>query len=245
MTHENNDSPIGQHNKPISIRGQLQHILKHLSPEDLSDFVLETAAYDRNFRETFLIAFSDLLSDEQTGVPRYQARLYKILARYTNADGYISQRNATALNTSVAALLDTARKATTPPRESVDLSIAVLSIMPRLGDKMDDSEEYLYALMAQACAVLSECFEGLKSAAQQECFEQILGFYTEPEYLDLDLDSFLLVLLKEWSRDSQSRQIACMRVQETMLKDCGDDQWRKSYLLERTNELLAYWKPDK
>lgn len=220
MIQEHNDNPSGQYNKPVSVRGQLQHILKRLPPTDLSRFVLETATYDKDFRETFLIAFADLLSDEQSGmgIPRYQTRLYKILAQYTNQDGYISQRNATALNASVAALLGTARKATTPTRESVDVAIAVLSIMPRLGDKMDDSEEYLYALMAQACTVLSECFESLQATAQQDCFEQILDFYTTPEYLDLDLDSFLLALLKEWSRDNQPRQVDCMRVQEAMLK---------------------------
>jgi hypothetical protein len=242
MGHDNNDNSPGQQGKPVSVKGQLEYILGQLPHGDLSRFVLETALYDAEFRETFLVTFSDLLSSENSETSRYQARLYKILTQYTNKDGFISARNATDLNLAIMALLGAARKPTTPLKESIDLSIAVLGIMPKLGDRMDDSEGYLYSLMEQTCTVLLECFDNLKPEAQQVCFEQILGFYARPEYLDLDLDSFLVVLLKDWAHHDKKRQSACLRVQEAMLKDCGDDQWRKSYLIEQTNELLKYWK---
>nr|CAA6813128.1 MAG: Unknown protein [uncultured Thiotrichaceae bacterium] len=244
MGHENNDNPAQEQQRPISVRGQLEHILAHLPADELSQFVLETAVYDSAFRETFLITFSDLLSEGQREESRYQTRLHKILAQYTNKDGYISHKNAAGLIAAITSLLDTARKATTPTRESIDLSIAVLSIMPELGEKMDDSEEYLYTLMEQTCTVLLECFDALNPEAQQDCLERILGIYAEPAYLDLDLDSFLLVLLKDWARDDKMRQAACLRTQEAMLKGSEDDQWRKSYLIEQTNNLLAYWKSE-
>lgn len=244
MGHEKNDNPTAQHQRPVSVRGQLEHILKRLPPEELSRFVLETALYDGDFRESFLINFSELLSEGQCEESRYQVRLHKILNQYTNKDGYISQKNAAGLSEAITSLLNSARKATTPLRESVDLSIAVLHIMPELGDKMDDSEEYLYTLMEQTCTVLLECFDGLKPEAQQDCLEQVLGIYAEPAYLDLDLDSFLLVLLKDWARDDKKRQAACLHTQEAMLKGSEDDQWRKNYLIEQTNELLAHWKSE-
>lgn len=238
---DNNKSP-GQQGKPVSVRGQLEYILARLPHEDLSRFVLETAVYDAEFRESFLVTFADFLSSAQSESLRYQKRLYKILAQYTNQDGFISAKNATDLNAALSALLTSARKPTTPLRESIDLSIAVLGIMPKLGDRMDDAEGYLYSLMEQTCTVLLECFDNLQPDAQQACFEQVLGFYAEPEYLDLDLDSFILILLKDWAHGDKKRQAACLRAQEAMLKDSDDDQWRKSYLIEQTNELLAHWK---
>lgn len=244
MGHENNDNPTEQQQRPISVRGQLEHILKRLPQAELSHFVLETALYDSDFRESFLITFSDLLSEGQREESRYQARLHKMLAQYTNQDGYIGHKNAAGLSEAITSLLNAARKATTPTRESIDLAIAVLGIMPELGDKMDDSEEYLYTLMEQTCTVLLECFDALNPEAQQDCLERVLGIYAEPAYLDLDLDSFLLVLLKDWARDDKMRQSACLRTQEAMLKGSEDDQWRKSYLIEQTNDLLAHWKSE-
>lgn len=244
MGHDKNDNPAQTYQQPMSVRGQLEHILKRLPPDELSRFVLETALYDSHFREAFLITFSELLSEGQREESRYLTRLKKMLAQYTNKDGFISHRNATGLNAAVTALLSTARKATIPIRESVDLSIAVLNIMPELGDKMDDSEEYLYSLMEQTCTVLVECFDGLKPAAQQDCFEQVLNMYAEPAYLDLDLDSFLLALLKDWAHHDKTWQSACLQTQEAMLKDSDDDLWRKNYLIEQTKDLIAHWKPE-
>lgn len=242
MGHDNNDKRPETPQKPVSVRGQLEYLLERIPHEDLNRFVLETALYDAEFRETLLITFADLLGSEQSDLSRYQQRLYKILAQYTNQDGFISVRNATDLNAAILALLGSARKPTTPLRESIDLSLAVLAVMPKLGDRMDDAEGYLYSLMEQTCTVLLECFDSLQPEMQQECFEQVLEYYSGPDYLDLDLDSFLLVLLKDWAQQHKQRQVACLRVQEAMLDECGDDQWRKSYLIEQTNELLKHWK---
>ncbi|MEZ5534501.1 MAG: hypothetical protein R3F02_02645 [Thiolinea sp.] len=242
MGHDNNDNDAGQAERPVSVRGQLEYVLKQLAHEDLSRFVLETAVYDPEFREAFLITFSEWLSDPSSEATRYQLRLRNILTQYTNRDGFISAKNATDLNAAVSALLHAARKPTTPVRESVDLAMAVMEVMPQLGDRMDDAEGYLYSLMEQTCTVLLECFDNLQPEAQQQSFELILGFYGQPEFLDLDLDSFLLILLKDWSRFDKKRQSACLRVQERMLRESGSDQWRKGYLIEQTNELLKYWK---
>ncbi len=242
MGDDNNDKCPAQSKKPLSVRGQLEYLLERIPPADLSRFVLETAVYDAEFRETFLISFADLPDGKPSDSSRYQQRLYKILSQYTNQDGFISARNATDLNAAILALLGSARKPTTPLRESIDVSLAVLGIMPKLGDRMDDAEGYLYSLTEQTCTVLLECFDSLRSERQQECFEQVLKYYSEPEYLDLDLDSFLLLLLKDWAQQNKQRQAACLQVQEAMLDDCKDDQWRKSYLIEQTNELLMYWK---
>ncbi len=233
MGHENNDNPTEQQ--------QLARILKCLPQAELNNFVLEAALCDDDFREFFLVKFSDLLSEGWCEESLYRARLRKILAQYTNSDGYISHRNAAGLNQAITSLLSTAQKATIPVHESIELSIAVLSIMPELGEKMDDSEGYLYSLMEQICTVLLECFDALGADAQQDCLERVLGIYAEPSYLDLDLDSFLLVLLKDWARDDKARQSACLHTQEAMLKGCGNDQWRKSYMIEQINGALAYW----
>ena len=242
MGHDNNDISPDRPTRPISTRSQLEHILNQLSAQDLRDFVIETALRDKELREAILVSFSDLLSSDQPEESRYRMRLYKILAQYTNQDGYISHKNSNGLAEAVTALLNTARKATTPTRESVDLCTAVICIMPKIGEKMDDSEGHLYELMQLSCTILLECFDNLKPEGQQICFERILGIYGDPDFLDLDLDSFLLELLKEWSKTDKSRQSACLRQQESMLNDSGDDQWRKNYLLEQTNNLIGYWK---
>ncbi|MEZ5449801.1 MAG: hypothetical protein R3E89_12790 [Thiolinea sp.] len=73
---------------------------------------------------------------------------------------------------------------------------------------------------------------------QQAVFDRLLQEYAKPVYLDLDLDSFILTLLKDWARDNKNWQTACLHQQELLLKSAGNDQWRKNYLLEQTNALL-------
>ncbi|MGB0848606.1 MAG: hypothetical protein ACPGSM_17880 [Thiolinea sp.] len=239
---KNNNNASPEHNtRPISRRTQLERIINQLSEAELRHFMLETAVQDATLREAILVTFSDLLSSNETEEHRYRERLYKILTQYTNKDGYIGHKNTHGLAAAITALLNTARKATTPTKESVDLCTATISVMPKLGEKMDDSEGYLYQLMQLTCTILLECFDNLKPEAQQACFQRILTTYTEPDYLDLDLDSFLLELLKEWARNNKPRQAACLRQQELMLKASGDDQWRKNYLLQQTNDLLLDW----
>jgi len=225
-----------------SKRGQLEHILDQLSAEELRLFVLKTALQDKALYETLMVNFSELLSSNEPKESIYQERLLKITAQYTNQDGYISRKNAYGLNSAITALLHTARKATTPPRESIDLCTATISILPELGDKMDDVDEHLYPLMQLVCTILSECFESLKPEAQEACFQRILAIYAEPDFLDLDLDSYLLAVLKEWAKDNKQRQANCLRQQELMLKASEEDQWKKNYLLQQTNDLLAYWR---
>ena len=200
MGHDNNDiSPVPS-TRPMSKRTQLEHILNQLSAQELRHFMLETALQDQNFHEALLVTFADLLSSDKPEESRYRIRLYKILMRYTNQDGYISHKNANDLATAITALLNAARKATTPSRESIDLCTATICVMPKLGEKMDDSEGHLYVLMQLACTILLECFDNLTPDAQQACFQRILEIYAQPDYLDLDLDSFLLELLKDWGQ---------------------------------------------
>lgn len=226
----------------LSRQNQLEQLLQKITPEELQQFTLRTALHDRNLYEALLIHFADYLSNENPEQDRYRVRLYKILAKYTNQDGYISHKSAPGLASAITALLTTARRATTPTRESTDLCIAVIEVMPRIGEKMDDSSGRLYELMQLACTVLLECYESLKPELAQYYFDHVLSLYAEPEYLDLDLDSFLLILLKDWAKDDSERQSACLRQQESMLKASGDDKWRKNYLLEQTRELLDFWK---
>lgn len=225
----------------LSRRAQLEYILNQLSTQELRRFMLDNALQDKTLCETLLVNYADLLSTEQTEEERYREHLYKIIDQYTNQDGYISHKNTHSLTAAIKALLNTARKATTPGRESVDLCTAVISTLPQLGDKMDDNEEYLYELMQLACTILPECFDNLSAEAQTRCFQRILTLYAEPEYLDLDLDSALLALLREWADKNKARQTACLRQQELMLKHSTDDPWRKNYLLKQTQDLLRHW----
>ena len=92
------------------------------------------------------------------------------------------------------------------------------------------------------CTTLWECYSVLPEMRQNELFERILHEYAQPIYLDLDLDSALLSLLKDWAKTNKTRQTACLRQLEQLLKTTHNDHWRKNYLLEQTNALLAFWK---
>jgi hypothetical protein len=96
--------------------------------------------------------------------------------------------------------------------------------------------------MRTTCTTLWECYSILSPQRQQELFTRILQEYAQPIYLDLDLDSALLSLLKDWARNDKARQTACLRQLEQLLKTPHNDHWRKNYLLEQTNALLAFWK---
>lgn len=229
--------------KPTTRHGQIEYILQQLSHEQLKEFVLEKSLQDSDFRDIFLISFSDFLSSEEPAEPKYKQFLADMIKRHSTSDGLIHIASAEKLVSSIQQLLDTARKATTPTRETIALCMAVITSMPTLADKMDDTENHLYVLMRSTCTTLWECYGVLPPHRQQELFERALEEYANPVYLDLDLDSALLALLKDWARMDKTRQAACLHQLENMLKMVKrSDKWRKNYLLEQTNNLLGFWK---
>jgi len=228
--------------KPTTRQGQIEHIIQQLSHQQLQTFVREKALQDSDFRDTLLICFADLLSTNEPAEPKYREMLNAIIQRHANADGFIHISSAQKLVESIRNLLDTARKATTPTRETTDFCLAVIASLPLLADKMDDTENHLYVLMRTTCTTLWECYSILSPQRQQELFTRILQEYAQPIYLDLDLDSALLSLLKDWARNDKTRQTACLRQLEQLLKTTHNDAWRKNYLLEQTNGLLGFWK---
>ncbi len=229
--------------KPTTRQGQIEHILQQLSHQQLQAFVLEKALQDGDFRDTLLICFSDLLGGDEPAEPKYRQMLADMTQRHTSPEGNIHSASAQHLTDTIRKMLDVARKATTPTRETTDLCLAVIVCLPTLADKMDDPEEHLYTLMRTACTTLWECYSVLPTDRQQALFERILQEYAKPVYLDLDLDNSLLSLLKDWAKHDKKRQSACLHQLEQLLKIAGSDNWRKNYLLEQTNGLLGFWKP--
>lgn len=228
--------------KPTTRQGQIEHILQQLSHQQLKEFVQEKALQDGDFRDTLLICFSDLLGGDEPAEPKYQQMLADMIQRHANSSGYIYSSSAERLAETIRKMLDSARKATTPTRETTDLCFAVISCLPQLADKMDDPENHIYTLMRTTCTTLWECYSTLPAPRKQELFNRILQEYAKPIYLDLDLDSSLLSLLKDWAKNDKTRQAACLRQLEQLLKTTQGDHWRKNYLLEQTNGLLAFWK---
>jgi hypothetical protein len=228
--------------KPTTRQGQIEYILQQLSHQQLQDFVLEKSLQDADFRDTLLICFADLLGSDAPAEPKYRQMLADMMQRHANAEGYIHAASAQHLTEAIRKLLAVARKATTPTRETIDLCLAVISNLPTLADRMEDPEEHLYTLMRTSCTTLWECYSVLPIERQQELFERILQEYAKPVYLDIDLDSSLLSLLKDWAQRDKKRQSACLHQLEQLLKMVGQDHWRKNYLLEQTNSLLGFWK---
>lgn len=229
--------------KPTTRAGQIDCIIQQLSHEKLQAFVREKATQDADFRDTLLICFADLLSSNDSSELKYQQMLTDMTQRHANIDGYIHAAGAAHLTVAMQHLLNVASKATTPTRETLDLCLAVISCLPALANKMEDPDEYLYRLMQTSCTILWECYSVLPNERQQALFERILLEHAKPLYLDLDLDSHLLALLKDWSKHDQKRQSACLHQLETLLKATAEDHWRKQYLLAQTQALLSYWKP--
>lgn len=228
--------------KPTTRQGQIEHILSQLSPAQLRAFVLEKAIQDADFRDTLLICFSDLLGSNEPAEPKYRQMLADMAQRYASSEGYIHAHSAHSLTEAIRKMLDVARKATTPTRETTDLCLAVIACLPQLADKMEDPDEHIYTLMRTACTTLWECYSVLPAERQQELFERILQEYGKPVYVDLDLDNALLSLLKDWARNDKKRQTACLHQLEQLLKSPEKDHWRKNYLLEQTNGLIGFWK---
>ncbi len=229
--------------KPTTRQGQIEYILQQLSHDQLKAFVQEKALQDTDFRDTLLICFADLLGSDEPAEPKYRKMLADMIQRHTHTDGLIHAATAERLAEAIRKLLETARKATTPTRETTDLCLAVISSTPDIADRLEDTEGHLYALMRNACTTLWECSSSLPAERQQALFERVLQEYAKPVYLDLDLDSSLLSLLKDWARSNKPRQAACLRQLEQLLKQVSaEDNWRKNYLLEQTNNLLAFWK---
>lgn len=241
-TMQNND--IKKPSRPVTRQGQIEHILNQLSPEQLRAFVQEKALQDEDFRDTLLICFSDLLGSDEPAEPKYRQMLTEMARRYANNEGYIHSASAQNLTEAIRKMLEVARKATTPTRETTDLCLAVIGELPRLADKMEDPEEHLYALMRTACTTLWECYSVLPPERQQTLFDRIAQEYGNPVYVDLDLDNSLLSLLKDWARNDKKRQTTCLRQLEQLLKSPAKDNWRKNYLLEQTNSLIKFWTGD-
>ena len=241
MGHNNNNKPA---TKPLSKRQQLEQLLGTLSSEELQSFVIQTALYDRSLYETLMINFADRLSDADSDQQRYQHKLNNILSKYTLTNGYISYQSATPLCSAITKLLETARKATTPTHESIDVAMAVINILPQIGNQMDDPHEQLYALTQLACTVLQECYDSASAPKQQQCFDDVLAMYGQTEYLDLDLDSALLALLMDWSQQNEPYGNRLLGLLDKLIANCLDDQWQQQYLTEQKRSIIAILKPD-
>lgn len=224
-----------------SRRNQLEQILPRLSREHLEHFLLETALRDIELRETLLIHFGEYLNTSDPEEAKYRETLERMITRHQNQTGFIKLESAQKLSDMLESLLESARQATTPPSKTIDLCMAMISVMPTLGDHMDDSEGHIYRLMRITCVVLWECFSVLPPENQAVVFNRLLSEYANPIYLDLDLDSFMLALLKDLAKSNREWQKACLRQQDQLLKEVKDDKWRKNYLLEQLNDLLGTW----
>ena len=222
--------------------GQIDHILSQLSADQLKTFIREKAAMDIEFRDTFLICFADLLSSGESAEPKYKQMLTDMMQRHATKDGYIGATQAAPLVNAIQQLLNAAHKATTPPRETIDLCLALISVLPQLIDKMEDVDNHCYNLLRTSCTLLWECNSILPEDRQTELFNRIVKEYGNPLYVEMDMDSFLLSLLKDWAKDKPERQAACLHQLENLLKITSSDHWRKNYFLEQTNALIAFWK---
>jgi hypothetical protein len=228
--------------KPTTRQGQIEHILAQLSHEQLTTFVREKAIHDADFRDTLLICFADLLGSNESSEPKYRQMLADMTQRHASNGGYINTSSTQRLVESINQLLEVARKATTPPRETIDLCFAVITTLPMLIDTMDDADNHAYSLMRTACTTLWECSSTLPLERQETLFERVLHEYGNAIYVEHDMDSSLLALLKDWSKGKPLRQAACLHQLENLLKITNGDHWRKNYLLEQTSALIAYWK---
>ena len=243
MTLElNNDNKNDNKLSPkYSRRNQLEQILPRLSREQLEHFLLDAALRDLELRETLLIHFGEYLNTSDPEEAKYRETLERMIARHQNQAGFINLASANKLSATLEALLESARQATTPPSKTIDLCMAMISIMPTLGEHLDDSEGHIYRLMRITCVVLWECFSILPVDNQAVVFNRLLSEYANPVYLDLDLDSFMLALLKDLAKNKREWQKACLHQQDKLLKEVKDDKWRKNYLLEQLNDLLETW----
>lgn len=228
--------------KPTTRQGQIDHILSQLSCTQLQEFVRTKALHDADFRDILLISFADLLSGDEPAEPRYRQMLHDMAQRYADSNGLIHAQSTASLAHVIQQLLETARKATTPTRESSDLCLAVIHELPTIAARMEDPEDYVQGLMQTACNILWECYAVLPTACQQELFGRILDAYGDPLYIDLDLDSHLQVLLKDWAKTDKTRQAACLHQLEALLKLPSNDPWRKNYLLEQIQRLIREWQ---
>lgn len=227
--------------KAFTRAGQIDQILQHISFEQLKAFVREKALIDADFGEIFLIYFADLLSNGDPAEAKYKQVLNDIIQRYQTKEGIITGASAESLTQAIQQLLQSAHKATTPSRETIDLCLAVISTLPKLIDHMEDNENRTYSLLSTTCTTLWECYSTVTTERQQYLFERILHEYSNPLYVELDMDGFLLALLKDWSKGKPERQAACLHQLENLLKQTQTDHWRKNYLLEQTKALIAYW----
>lgn len=227
---------------PVTRQGQIEHILTLLSHDQLQSFVLAKALQDADFRDTLLIQFADLLSPDEPAESRYCQMLTTLLQRHTGADGYIAATRVNQVIQPLQQLLAVAQKATTPPRITVDLCLAIMTTLPVLIQRMDDHAEHAYDLLHTTCNTLWECSSSLPAERQQRLFERMLQEYANPLYFEMDMDSALLALLKEWSKYNPIRQTACLRQLEQLLKSAQPERWSKPYLLEQVRLLLREWK---
>lgn len=228
--------------RPLTRRGQIEFILKKLNRKQLDQFLIDSALNDNHVRDALLIQFGELLSEDDANEAKYRRTLNTMIERHIGADGIISRKSAQILHDSLEMLISNARKPTTPSSETVDLCLALMSVLPRLTQQMDDADGHVYRLMKLSCVQLWEVFKNLPPERQQSAFERLLREYVEPAYLEADLDSFILTLLRDWAKHQPQWQKLCLRQHELLLKAAGNDKWRKNYLLEQTQALLSAWK---
>lgn len=230
---------------PYSRRAQLESLLAQLSNEQIQQFIVDLALNDAQVRDALLIQFGDYIASHEGEEEHYRATFERMIQRHQNQRGYIVNESAQHLIKHIESLLESARRATTPATKAINLSLASLRSIALLGERVEDNEGDIYRLMRLACVVLWECFATLNSERQQILFERLLTEYTDPIYLDLDLDSFLLTLLKDLAKDNKAWQTACLHQQEKLLKAAKHDKWRRNYLLEQLNDLLTTWHKPK
>ncbi|PID49528.1 MAG: hypothetical protein CR991_05740 [Proteobacteria bacterium] len=219
----------------------LQNFMSALPDKLVQTFLLEKLNADRNWCDELMIYALPHTPADDLAEARYRQSISSMMRHHTNKSGYILPPAAEKLLDAINTLLDSTSKPSIAPQQAINLCIAALSQLPELGERMEDANERLYQLAEGICARLYECFIELDSTEQENLFQRLLREYAEPMYLDRDLDSIILKLLKQWTKYKPEWQKACLIQQETLLKQSQDDHWRKAYLIKQTSELLQGW----
>lgn len=219
----------------------LQNLLEHVPHTAVMTFLQQQLSLDRSLYDEFMLSLGEHAPPDDLAEAQHRRTLSKMITRHLNPLGKLTDAAERQVLQAIEQLVDKASHPNTTAPQAINVCMATFSMLPDLGERMEDADERLYQLADTLCALLDHHFNQLNPTAQQTLFERLLREYAEPMYLDRDLDNVLLKLLKRWAKGKPDWQRACLSQQEQLLKYSPNDPWRKAYLLRQTRYLLKDW----
>lgn len=168
-------------------------ILNKIEKDELIPFLTEYAAKNKQFKNEFMLNFSDKFADKSDILTYAQSLVKSAFTGYVHS-GYIEYHDSSKVVKGAEKVLEMAQKEKNL-LTAVKLCIIVLEEMTDANEKYVDEAGYIYGTIEQSAEVLDEIFSGIESDESNkeltEAFDLLMNYISGSE-MQLDILSIFV-----------------------------------------------------